>query len=64
MLLSSDVVPWILIITYIVCPTKEWAVARIQSFLEPVYRKRGVRSPACLTLGRTVSWNPAEMGKT
>ncbi len=47
-----------------VCLTKKQAVAWIQSFLEPVCKKRGVRGPACLTLGKRVSWNPAEMGKT
>jgi hypothetical protein len=47
-----------------VCLTKKQAVSWIQSFLEPVYKKRGVRGPAHLTLGKRVSWNPAEMGKT
>jgi hypothetical protein len=28
----------------ILCPTKKWAVDWIQSFLEQVYRKRGVRA--------------------
>jgi hypothetical protein len=46
------------------CPIKKQAVAWIQSFLEPVCRKRRVRDPARLTLGKRVSWNPAEMGKT
>jgi hypothetical protein len=47
-----------------VCPTKKRAVAWIQIFLELVYRKRGLRGPARLTLGKRVSWNPAGMGKT
>jgi hypothetical protein len=49
---------------YQLCPTKRHAVAWIQSFLEPVCGQRGVRDPAHPTLGKRVSWNPADMGKT
>ncbi len=45
----------------IIVPDKEmW----IQSFLEPVHRRGGGEGLGRLTLGKRVSWNPAEMGKT
>jgi hypothetical protein len=45
-------------------PDRKWVIAWIQSFLEPVYRKWGVRDLARFTLGKRVSWSPAEKGKT
>ncbi len=49
--------------TLSVCPTEKRAVAWIQSFLEPVYRQRGVGDSAHLTPEKRVSWNPAKMRK-
>jgi hypothetical protein len=45
------------------CLTKKWTVAWIQSYLELVCRQRGMRGLAGPTLGKRISWNPAEMGK-
>jgi hypothetical protein len=39
------------------CPTKKRAVAWTQSFLEPVYRRRGVRDPSCPAPRKRVSQN-------
>ncbi len=46
------------------CLTKKQAVDWIQRFLEPVYRRRGVRDTAHPTPGKRVSWNPAEIRRT
>jgi hypothetical protein len=48
----------------VLCPTEKQAFVRIESFLEPVCRKREKKGLARPALVKRVSGNPAEMGNT